>query len=412
MRILFVATGFSPLAARWIDQTVDQGWDIHVYDVANKGIHPIFRNVTVYGESQSSKQPLNPQYEYVRTIRCKYPFKRGYQRIHKVLPSLASFCFPTKAQQLAQIIKHIRPNIIHTLKMQSEAITLFEAKQVLGGLPCPWVYSVWGSDIILHAKSHSSETLREIQQVLREIDYLMADNPRDITLALENGFSGQVLGVFPTGGGYPVSDMQEKVSQPASRRRVIAVKGYQNEWAGQAIIALEALKRCGEKLAGYEVIVHSAIDTYASAYYHQVYTKAKELENHCQVKVTFLPFGPPENIWELFSQSRLALAISKSDGTPNAMLEAMIMGAYPIQSDTGGLEHWIESGSNGHLVPYDDIGQISQAIIAALTDDDLVDRAGEHNMLLARQRLERSAIQSEVIGIYQRVCSAKLQKLS
>ena len=48
MRILFVAMANSIHTARWINQLADQGWDIHLFPVEDKGIHPDLRNLTTH----------------------------------------------------------------------------------------------------------------------------------------------------------------------------------------------------------------------------------------------------------------------------------------------------------------------------------------------------------------------------
>lgn len=397
MRILFVATAFSPLAARWIEQIADTGWDIHVYDIANKGVHTNFRNVTIHA-TVTCKGEIPPNVTY----RAAWPFSRGVYRLKKHLPAIAKHLILDPDRHVAQLIQTLKPDIIHSLKMDSEAYTVFEARALLNNrLTCPWVYSVWGSDIYLNR--HFPNHLNQINQVLPQIDYLMADNDRDIALALDHGFKGNVIGVFPTGGGYPIQAMQSVIHQKASERKIIAVKGYQSPQGGQALTALEALIACGSVLSPYKVIIHSAIGTHASLYFSQVQAKARELAERCNVEVEFMPFSPPESIWDLFAQSRISLAISNSDGTPNAMLESMIMGAFPIQSDTGGLETWIQSGQNGYLVPYDNIEKIAEAILHALKDDKLIDSAYDFNLQLTQSKLDYETIKKRVIDVYQAI---------
>ena len=84
------------------------------------------------------------------------------------------------------------------------------------------------------------------------------------------------------------------------------------------------------------------------------------------------------------------------------MLEAMIAGAFPIQSDTISTREWID-GENGLLVPPEDATAVAEAITRAVKDDNMVDRAAELNATMADQRLERGAIQAKVIEMYQLV---------
>jgi glycosyltransferase involved in cell wall biosynthesis len=98
----------------------------------------------------------------------------------------------------------------------------------------------------------------------------------------------------------------------------------------------------------------------------------------------------------------LAIGLAITDGTPNSMLEAMIMGAFPIQSDTVSTGEWIKQGRNGFLVPPEDPEVVAGAIKHALSDDELVDRAARINRRVTR-RIDRQVIQPRVIEIYKHV---------
>jgi glycosyltransferase involved in cell wall biosynthesis len=115
-----------------------------------------------------------------------------------------------------------------------------------------------------------------------------------------------------------------------------------------------------------------------------------------------LPPVKHSEIIALMGQARVALGVSVSDGVPNTMLEAMMMGAFPIQSDTVSTAEWISDGQNGLLVPPEDTKAISSAIRRALEDDELVDNAARLNSDLV-SRLERQKIQREVTDIYKYV---------
>ncbi len=397
MRILFVALIYNPLSARWIDQVSDLGWELYCTG-AGSPVHPLFRNITIYGSYPQKQIPKSVTYKSAWPL----PGGMGRGKLKQMFPGLAKKLALDPAEQLARLIVKLKPDVIHSLKMQDEAYTVLAAARLLGGnLPCPWVYSVWGSDI--YRFRHFPDHVDRIKAVLTSCDYLLADNPRDIDLAVEHGFSGKVLGVLPTGGGYPVTAMQSTIKENPSQRKIIAIKGYQEKHGGQAITALEAVQRCGAIFADYRIIVHSAIGSYASAEFDRVRAKAAEVSAQCSVPIEFLPYNPPEKIWELFARSRIAIAISNSDGTPNAMLEAMIAGAFPIQSNTGGLEPWIDSGVNGFLVPFDEVERIAEAITRAVSDDQLVDHAAEINLRETRARLDRQVIKAQTIDLYKTV---------
>ena len=81
------------------------------------------------------------------------------------------------------------------------------------------------------------------------------------------------------------------------------------------------------------------------------------------------------------------------------------MGAFPIQSDTESTAEWITNGQNGLLVEPGNLQSISDAILLAIEDDELVNRAAEHNPRLIRERLDIERVRPQVIEMYSRVAA-------
>jgi glycosyltransferase involved in cell wall biosynthesis len=103
--------------------------------------------------------------------------------------------------------------------------------------------------------------------------------------------------------------------------------------------------------------------------------------------------------------------LSISDGISTSLLEAMMMGTFPIQSCTACGDEWIGDGKSGFIVPAEEPREIAEAIRAALLDDALVDKAAEINLDTINQRLDYSKIQTQVVEIYKNVY-ASTKKIS
>jgi len=102
----------------------------------------------------------------------------------------------------------------------------------------------------------------------------------------------------------------------------------------------------------------------------------------------------------LFGRARVYIGLSISDAIPTSLLEAMVMGAFPIQSDTSGADEWIVPGESGLLVPPEEPEVIETAVRRALGDDLLVDGAARLNAETARGRLDHEVIRSQVVASY------------
>jgi len=134
---------------------------------------------------------------------------------------------------------------------------------------------------------------------------------------------------------------------------------------------------------------------------------AAEVSRATGLACRILPQSPHETLVELFGRARLAISANVSDGTSNSMLEAMVMGALPIQSDAGAAREWIRDGENGLLVPPEDADAVEAAIRRAVTDDVLVERAAEVNERLTAERISRDVVTPRIVQIYERVATER-----
>ena len=390
MRILFVTLGESIHAARWIRQVQGHGWDIHVFPhSAYDGIHPELEDLTFHNLVQPPNVNISAT---VRQTGLSWPLPRGRRRTTAVLQSFDYFKQPAR---LARVIRELQPDLIHSLEMQRCSYLTLAGRKLLNGGPLPpWIYSSWGSDIFFFGRRPDHQP--RIREVLSSCDYFIADCARDIQLAKDFGLRGEVLGVIPANGGFDLTRMRQLGSGvPVSSRKVIAVKGYQDEtWGGRALNALEALRLSAAQLKGFEIVIFSATT--------EVKQRAEELAKEVGIQISILPPSPNDEIIKLMGRARIAIGVGLTDGSPVSLLEAMIMGAFPIQADTVSTGEWIRNGENGFLVPAEDPASIAQAIQRALIDDELVELAAELNERIADQRLDQRALRPQIFDMYKK----------
>ena len=358
---------------------------------AYDGIHPELENVTVHTLVQRPREHVSAT---VRQTGLTWPLRRGSRSVATLIQNFDHFKQPAR---LSRLIRSLRPDVIHSLEMQRCGyLTLMSRKQLNSHQLPPWIYSSWGSDIFFFGRR--SDHQPKIREVLSLCDYFIADCQRDVQLAKDFGLRGEVSGVFPVSGGFDLQQMQQLGSGiPTAKRKVIAIKGYQSEdWGGRALNALEALKMIpSQQLEDFEVVIYSAGE--------DVRQRAESLAQGFGIKLSILPRSHSQEMVRLMGRARVAIGIGLADGTPVSMLEAMIMGALPIQSDTVSIAEWIHDGENGLLVPPDQPEVIARAIQRALTDDNLVEQAARINADIAAERLDQDVIQPRVIEIYKKI---------
>jgi glycosyltransferase involved in cell wall biosynthesis len=107
----------------------------------------------------------------------------------------------------------------------------------------------------------------------------------------------------------------------------------------------------------------------------------------------------------LYGRARVYIGLSISDAISTSLLEAIVMGAFPIQSCTACADEWVVDGKTGLIVPPEDPEVVAAALHRALTDDSLVDNAARRNAKLARERLAEHLIKPQARAMYDTVAA-------
>lgn len=389
MRILFVAMANIVHTARWLRQLDGQGWDIHLFSVATLGIHPDLDNVTVHDLLSWRPREVRGG---VRLSGIPWPFPRGA----RLLTHYAEHYRPSlRAASLAHVIRYLKPDIVHSLEFQHAGYLTMEARARLGHRFPKWIVTNWGSDIYLFGRL--SEHMGRIKAILGACDYYWCECQRDVRLARQMGLRAEVLPVVPNTGGFDLDNVDRlRTPGPSSSRRLILLKGYQG-WAGRALVALRAIELCSNELAGYRVAIYYAAP--------EVKIAAELLAQSTGIPVEIVPPSSHEDILHLFGSARVYIGLSISDAISTSLLEAMVMGAFPIQSCTACADEWLVNGKTGFIVPPDDPEPVATAIRRALAEDALVDHAADQNARVAAERLDNRAIRSQVIALYEKVAT-------
>jgi glycosyltransferase involved in cell wall biosynthesis len=273
-------------------------------------------------------------------------------------------------------------------------LTMDVRKNYKGQFP-PWIVTNWGSDIYFFGRL--ANHVNKIKAVLAACDYYSCECYRDVQLAKQMGLKNEVLPVFPNTGGFDlVRAAQSRQQEPTSSRRLILLKGYQY-WAGRALVGLRAISSCARELQGYSVAVYLARKDVKRA--------AVLVSRSTGIPIEVIPYCSHEDMLRLFGRARISIGLSISDGISTTLLEAMMMGAFPIQSCTACADEWIVDGESGFIVPPEDPEPIAAAIRRAVSDDALVDRAAELNAKVAQERLDQKIIRPQVIAMYEKIAA-------
>jgi len=389
MKLLIVAMSDSIHTARWLAQIVDQGWDVHLFPSIDTGfVHPGISNTTVHHTCYYSFHKVGKK---VRQRGLPVP---SYSLALLCRRAIDHFMPRFRAIQLARVIRHIKPDIIHSLEIQHAGYLTLEVRKTFTEKFPPWIVTNWGSDIYLFGRLDAHR--EKIKEVLSFAEYYSCECQRDACLAIAYGFSGNVLPVFPNAGGFDleyVTNLRQKCT--VIDRRIIMLKGYQT-WAGRALVALRALERSSDILKGYTVAIYSATP--------DVEIAAELFQHTTGIPVVIIPKETShQDILNWHGCARVSIGLSISDAISTSMLEAMVMGAFPIQSWTSCADEWIVDGINGLLVPPEDPEIVENALRRVLLDDELVMRAAKRNLELANERLGHGLLKEKAVNLYRTI---------
>jgi len=385
MKILFVAMSDSIHTARWLAQFGDQGWDIHLFPSIDCGVtHPAMKHVTVwhsfFGRQRCDGSVKN---RGIQVVSAHAAFA-AVQLAEKLLPR-------RRVDQLLRLIRKINPDVIHSMETQAAGYLVAAArKKTHENFPF-WMHTLWGSDLYLYGNVAAHK--EKIAGVLAACDQLLCECRRDEEHARQLGFRGDVILLPSAAGGFDpdLCDALRSQTKPSERRNIM-LKGYQG-WAGRAMIALQALEQSADILNGYTITVFSAAA--------EVIAAAERFARKTGIQLMIVPGGTThEEMLRLHGGSRISIGLSISDGLPSSLLEAMVMGSFPIQSWTACADEWIRDNETGLLVPPEDAAAVEKALRRALTDDTLVNAAAEKNADCVKDRLDRSSLKESVIEMY------------
>jgi glycosyltransferase involved in cell wall biosynthesis len=389
-RILFVCFADSTHSQSWISLLDNSEFDVRVFasNVASSDYYP----------------PLVWNFPTYCTVR---PDRRqGSEKVFSLLPNrpapllYASRWLERKfyltARYLRWIILRWQPDIVHSLRLYPEAWLTHQVLQyVLQNRRPRWIVSTWGSD--LNVFSDQPPHQDQVKPILENCDGFFADCRRDLNKAISLGLSESKLALpdpVPGTGGLQPDDFLDARLSHSNRNLIVVPKAYDAPFHKTAVI-LEALRMVENALDDYEVHLLMCSDEVRMWLSRMPQKIRSRLHAHQTI--------PHDEFLKMLKRTRVVIAPSLSDGTPNVMLEAMASGALPLMSPIDSIEEWIADGQNGLLAPALRADLIAEALLRALRDDELFERAQRINWDLVSRRANRDSISQQVADYYQRV---------
>lgn len=388
-RVLVVGFVESIHAVRAVAPMLELGWDVHVFASHPHWATPAWRDVTLHVDPGFI--PPEPH----ESVRVEYlePVPDDPE------PVVEGLSWRQRPRVLAATIEALSPDLVDSMEIQHGAYAMLEALTYLQGPPPPWLVHNWGSDVFYYGRN--PRHLERLRGVFRNCDYYGAECHRDVGLARAFGFAGKALPVLPNTGGIDLDRARElRASGPVAARRSVALKAA-DTFVYRPRTALAAIERCGEEMRGMTLSLYTAD--------REIVADAEQLGERFGFAVDVVSsveaLVPHERILELHGRSRVSISLSRSDAICTSFLEAITMGSFPIQSDSGCAEAWTEPGTGALFVDPEDVDGVAAALRRALSDDELVEAAAAANAAVVEGRLDDSLVRMRMIDGYRRVAA-------
>jgi len=376
-KVLIIGMLDSIHLARWLSQFEDQAIMFIIFPSKKfRLVHPDLISLV-----NSNKNYSFAQKRWINFYGYKEFFFNNF---------LAHLCKRfSSGSRLAKIIKTHNFDYIHALEIQGAGYLLLECNIEKSNESQKIIVTNWGSDIYYFEKNLEDRT--KIQKVLKLADYYSAECHRDYELALKNGYLGRFLPINPNAGGFKDSVIQRNTRTSDDRSQIIA-------------------KCYGGKFGLGELII-AAMDDYLSITKNNsvfFYSVTKDLEPTLKKLIIKYPnrigFATVRNrlsisdMYHEFANSRIYIGASRSDGMSTSFLEALVLGAYPIQTNTSCGNELIQRGFHAHLIE-----PTKKAIFDALISIDELPSLEElrlSNKALASEFLSFESIKHDSIKYY------------
>jgi hypothetical protein len=379
-KVLIIGIVDSVHLGRWLKQFSAKEIDFYIF--ASKKYRRLHK-ITI----SLSKQSKPAKFKISSPIKSK--FLAGYidffyfEFLGKFLPKFKRSFF------LTCLLKREKFDYIHAIEIQGAGYlldlidyNLIEDQAI--------IITNWGSDIFYFRK-FADDALR-IRSVLSKADFYSAECQRDYALAREFGFTGIELPCIPNAGGFElIGNTLNKI--PTSLRKTILIKGYGGTFGGARLV-IPVLPKILATYPEFRVHVYSVTD--------DILKMIKKLPAEVQLKIKITTnrkrVSHPKMLSE-FANSRIHIGCSESDGISTAFLESLVMGVYPIQTNTSCAIEYVNLGAVASIVRLNK-NEILDQIYLALKNDSLVDRAAEQNYKVAQKYLDYKVVQNKALQFY------------
>lgn len=327
---------------------------------------------------------------FTLSLEAELDFPGRFERI-PVPGTLPGFVrYPLAVPRVKEIIASFRPDLInaHFLPNYGLIAALINRQ--------PWVFSSWGSDIML-LPERSLFHMRRTQYVLHRAAFVTSDADIMTKRIVELGVApGRVLTVpfgVDTGAFYP-----QAPAPVDDAPRLLSCRKLEKIYDVQTVI---------EAFVLIKARLPEAILTIAGE--GSLKNRLIEQANATSHRDDILFVGDVDHIKipALLREHNLYLSSALSDTTSVSLLEAIACGLFPIVTNIPANREWIVAGTNGLLYSPGDPADMARAVVEAWENSGLRLAALDYNLNLIREKASWQDNMGLVKGLFETILAEK-----
>ena len=197
---------------------------------------------------------------------------------------------------------------------------------------------------------------------------------------------------IPNAGGFQIEPRDSNYLLPSSRNQIL-IKGYGGIF-GRADLPIAIIPKIAQLYPQIRFHIYSATDDTLKL----LETLPEGIKDKISVSTVQEKLTHNQMLME-FAKSRIYIGCSVSDGISTSFIEALIYGAYPIQTNTSCANEWVSKGVVASIVGLDSNLLLAE-ILKALEDNSLVNSASENNYKVALKHLCNEIVQMQALKFY------------
>ncbi len=295
-----------------------------------------------------------------------------------------------------KVYREIKPDLAHHVAVEASIVGSFAAI----GLPMPCVNAITGLGNLFYGGSAQEKLARwPIKATLgwllrRPRSTVLVQNPDDHDVIKNLGVERSRIMLIP-GSGVD-TDRLRPSPEPAGPvtvafvGRLLEYKGIRTLVAAQEKLALVG-KNIRLLIAGLPDPTNRSSVTADEV---AAWTKQKNIVH----------LGYVDDIKSLWAEAHIAALPSRvGEGMPLSLLEAAACGRPLIATDTPGCRDLVRNGTNGILVPRDDVPALAAAIEKFADDAELRRRYGAASRAIVEKEYSSARIGRDVVALYKRL---------